>query len=152
MEIRLEDERVARLWRAGLPFVTIGHTAHPDGTCWVDVDYATLVTRCVHHLADPVDRRSGRPALRGGLAASAHRGRRPRAGEGHPRRRAPSRAHRDTRHTTPAPPAHTGHLVARQHRAGARSPGAKTRATTRMISGISTLVLMRTSTPLMTNI
>src|SRR5689334_24734371 len=32
MEIRLEDERVSRLRRTGLPFVTIGHTADPDGT------------------------------------------------------------------------------------------------------------------------
>jgi DNA-binding LacI/PurR family transcriptional regulator len=52
MEIRLEDERVTRLQHEGLPFVTIGHTAHPHGTCWVDVDYAALVARCVHHLAD----------------------------------------------------------------------------------------------------
>ncbi|MGC9669606.1 LacI family DNA-binding transcriptional regulator [Planosporangium sp. 12N6] len=52
MEIRLQDERVARLQQSGLPFVTIGHTADPHGTCWVDIDYATLVTRCVHHLAD----------------------------------------------------------------------------------------------------
>ena len=52
MEIRLEDERVTRLQQTGLPFVTIGHTANPHGTCWVDVDYATLIARCVHHLAD----------------------------------------------------------------------------------------------------
>ena len=52
MEIRLEDERVTRLQQAGLPFVTIGRTAHPHDTCWVDLDYATLVARCVHHLAD----------------------------------------------------------------------------------------------------
>jgi DNA-binding LacI/PurR family transcriptional regulator len=52
MEIRLEDDRVTRLHRDGLPFVTIGRTAHPHGTCWVDIDYATLVARCVHHLAD----------------------------------------------------------------------------------------------------
>jgi DNA-binding LacI/PurR family transcriptional regulator len=52
MEIRLEDDRVTRLHQTGLPFVTIGHTAHPHGTCWVDLDYATLVARCVHHLAD----------------------------------------------------------------------------------------------------
>jgi DNA-binding LacI/PurR family transcriptional regulator len=52
MEIRLEDERVTRLQQTGLPFVTIGHTAHPHGTDWVDVDYATLIARCVHHLAD----------------------------------------------------------------------------------------------------
>jgi DNA-binding LacI/PurR family transcriptional regulator len=52
MEVRLEDERVSRLRRAGLPFVTIGHTADPHDTCWVDVDYTALVARCVHHLAD----------------------------------------------------------------------------------------------------
>jgi DNA-binding LacI/PurR family transcriptional regulator len=52
MEIRLRDERVTRLEQTGLPFVTIGHTAHPAGTWWVDLDYATLVARCVHHLAD----------------------------------------------------------------------------------------------------
>jgi DNA-binding LacI/PurR family transcriptional regulator len=52
MEIRLEDQRVARLQQAGLPFVTIGHTAEPHGTCWVDVDYSSLTARCVHHLAD----------------------------------------------------------------------------------------------------
>ena len=52
MEIRLEDARVARLQQAGLPFVTIGRTAHPEHTSWVDVDYAGLVGRCVHHLAD----------------------------------------------------------------------------------------------------
>jgi DNA-binding LacI/PurR family transcriptional regulator len=57
MEIRLEDERVTRLQQTGLPFVTIGHTAHPHGTCWVDVDYTTLVARCVHHLADLGHRR-----------------------------------------------------------------------------------------------
>jgi DNA-binding LacI/PurR family transcriptional regulator len=57
MEIRLEDERVNRLQQTGLPFVTIGHTAHPHGTCWVDVDYATLIARCVHHLADLGHRR-----------------------------------------------------------------------------------------------
>lgn len=52
MEIRLEDERVTRLRQTGLPFVTIGHTADPQGTCWVDLDYATVVARCVDHLAD----------------------------------------------------------------------------------------------------
>src|SRR5689334_13681107 len=51
MEIRLEDERVTRLEQTSLPFVTIGHTAHPAGW-WVDLDYATLVARCVQHLAD----------------------------------------------------------------------------------------------------
>jgi DNA-binding LacI/PurR family transcriptional regulator len=52
MEIRLEDARVARLQQMRLPFVTIGRTADPDGTCWVDVDYESLIGRCVHHLAD----------------------------------------------------------------------------------------------------
>lgn len=57
MEIRLEDERVTRLEETGLPFVTIGHTANPQGTWWVDLDYTTLVARCVHHLADLGHRR-----------------------------------------------------------------------------------------------
>ncbi|HEY0934772.1 MAG TPA: LacI family DNA-binding transcriptional regulator [Trebonia sp.] len=52
MEIRLADPRVVRLAQTGIPFVTIGRTADPDGTWWVDVDYATLVDRCVDHLAD----------------------------------------------------------------------------------------------------
>ncbi len=52
MEIRLEDPRVNRLQLLGLPFVTIGHTARPEGTCWIDVDYAALIGRCVNHLAD----------------------------------------------------------------------------------------------------
>ncbi len=52
MEIRLEDARVARLQQTRLPFVTIGRTAHPENTCWVDVDYAALIGRSVHHLAD----------------------------------------------------------------------------------------------------
>ena len=52
MEIRLEDDRVSRLRQTGLPFVTIGRTADPQGMAWVDVDYAGLIARCVHHLAD----------------------------------------------------------------------------------------------------
>jgi DNA-binding LacI/PurR family transcriptional regulator len=52
MEIRLDDPRVSRLQQAGMPFVTIGRIAQPHETCWVDVDYATLIGRCVHHLAD----------------------------------------------------------------------------------------------------
>jgi len=52
MEIRLQDERVSRLERSGLPFVTIGHTARAAATSWVDLDFTTLVARCVHHLAD----------------------------------------------------------------------------------------------------
>jgi DNA-binding LacI/PurR family transcriptional regulator len=52
MEIRLDDPRVTRVKAAGMPFVTIGRTARPTGMCWVDVDYATLISRCVDHLAD----------------------------------------------------------------------------------------------------
>ncbi|MEW1847501.1 LacI family DNA-binding transcriptional regulator, partial [Nonomuraea angiospora] len=57
MEIRLEDDRVARLQELGLPFVGIGRTRHPEGMSWVDVDYETLIARCVHHLADLGHRR-----------------------------------------------------------------------------------------------
>ncbi|MEV4313644.1 LacI family DNA-binding transcriptional regulator [Actinocrispum sp. NPDC049592] len=52
MEILLDDPRVARLERGALPFVSIGHVEHPGRSWWVDVDYAGLVRRCVHHLAD----------------------------------------------------------------------------------------------------
>ncbi|WP_276328918.1 LacI family DNA-binding transcriptional regulator [Amycolatopsis lexingtonensis] len=52
MEILLEDARVDRLTGAGLPFVAIGHVEHPGASWWVDVDYATLIGRCVRHLAD----------------------------------------------------------------------------------------------------
>jgi len=52
MEIRLEDDRVSRLQQTRLPFVTIGRTADPQEMAWVDVDYAGLIARCVHHLAD----------------------------------------------------------------------------------------------------
>lgn len=57
MEIRLEDPRVQRLQHAGLPFVTIGRTARPHGMSWVDIDSATLISRCVDHLADLGHRR-----------------------------------------------------------------------------------------------
>ncbi len=52
MEIRLEDARVTRLRQAGLPFVGIGRTSRADDMWWVDVDYAALIAKCVHHLAD----------------------------------------------------------------------------------------------------
>jgi DNA-binding LacI/PurR family transcriptional regulator len=52
MEIRMTDNRVTRLRHTGTPFVTIGRTARPSGTCWVDIDCARLVAQCVDHLAD----------------------------------------------------------------------------------------------------
>jgi DNA-binding LacI/PurR family transcriptional regulator len=57
MEIRLEDERVTRLRQSGLPFVGIGRTAHPEDMSWVDLDYETLISKCVHLLADLGHRR-----------------------------------------------------------------------------------------------
>ena len=48
----MQDPRVDRLQRTGLPFVTIGRTGTNDGICSVDIDHAALVARCVHHLAD----------------------------------------------------------------------------------------------------
>jgi DNA-binding LacI/PurR family transcriptional regulator len=48
----MQDARVDRLQRTGLPFVTIGRTGYTDGVCSVDIDHAALTARCVHHLAD----------------------------------------------------------------------------------------------------
>ncbi|MEV7970572.1 LacI family DNA-binding transcriptional regulator [Sphaerisporangium sp. NPDC088356] len=59
MEIRLEDDRVTRLRQSGLPFVGIGRTGRPEEMSWVDVDYETLISKCVHHLADLGHRRIG---------------------------------------------------------------------------------------------
>ncbi|MEV4371856.1 LacI family DNA-binding transcriptional regulator [Nonomuraea sp. NPDC049637] len=52
MEIRLEDDRVTRLRHSSLPFVGIGRTGHPDEMSWVDIDYESLIAKCVDHLAD----------------------------------------------------------------------------------------------------
>lgn len=52
MEIRLDDPRVTQMQKADMPFVTIGRTARPEDTWWVDLDYENLLSRCVHHLAD----------------------------------------------------------------------------------------------------
>ncbi|WP_169985062.1 LacI family DNA-binding transcriptional regulator [Microbispora sp. H10836] len=57
MEIRMEDDRVTRLRQTGLPFVGIGRTSRPDEMSWVDIDYETLISQCVHHLADLGHRR-----------------------------------------------------------------------------------------------
>ena len=51
MEIRLHDERVERLLSADFPFVTIGRTARPERTRWVDLDHTALAASCVEHLA-----------------------------------------------------------------------------------------------------
>jgi DNA-binding LacI/PurR family transcriptional regulator len=57
MEIRLEDDRVEHLARAGFPFVTIGRNSRAEETGWVDLDFAGLARGCVYHLADLGHRR-----------------------------------------------------------------------------------------------
>jgi DNA-binding LacI/PurR family transcriptional regulator len=52
LEISLEDKRVNRLREAGVPFVAVGRTAHPDNYTWVDIDYASLARAFVRHLVD----------------------------------------------------------------------------------------------------
>lgn len=52
MEVLMQDARVERLQRTGLPFVAIGRTGTTDGVWSVDIDHAALTARCVHHLAD----------------------------------------------------------------------------------------------------
>ncbi|MFC4592267.1 LacI family DNA-binding transcriptional regulator [Sphaerisporangium corydalis] len=52
MEIRMEDDRVTRLQRTDLPFVTIGRTRDSAEMTWVDIDSDIVIYRCVHHLAD----------------------------------------------------------------------------------------------------
>ncbi|WP_285578902.1 LacI family DNA-binding transcriptional regulator [Actinoallomurus iriomotensis] len=78
MEIRLHDARVERMRESAFPFVTIGRISDPDGTAWVDLDYRTLVRRCVQHLSDLGHRRlafvnRSEALLRSGYE-SAHRG------------------------------------------------------------------------------
>jgi len=57
MEIRLEDARIDRLREARMPFVGIGHPSQDEQMCWVDIDYAGLISHCVRHLADLGHRR-----------------------------------------------------------------------------------------------
>ncbi|WP_052432463.1 LacI family DNA-binding transcriptional regulator [Streptacidiphilus carbonis] len=57
MEIRLADDRVARLAEDAFPFVTIGRTHQADESGWVDLDFAALAAGCVQHLADLGHRR-----------------------------------------------------------------------------------------------
>ncbi len=52
LEVSLEDQRVDRLKAAGVPFVTVGRTRHPDGYTWVDIDFEALARAFVRHLAD----------------------------------------------------------------------------------------------------
>ena len=52
LEVSLEDQRVDRLQAAGVPFVTVGRTAHATDYAWVDVDFAALARAFVRHLVD----------------------------------------------------------------------------------------------------
>ena len=57
LEVSLEDQRVDRLQAAGVPFVAVGRTRHPDGYTWVDIDFEALARAFVRHLADLRHRR-----------------------------------------------------------------------------------------------
>jgi len=50
--VSLEDQRVDRFQAAGVPFVTVGRTAHPQDYTWVDIDFAGLARAFVRHLVD----------------------------------------------------------------------------------------------------
>jgi DNA-binding LacI/PurR family transcriptional regulator len=52
LEVLLEDQRVDRLQAAGVPFVTVGRTAHANDYTWVDLDFAGLARAFVRHLVD----------------------------------------------------------------------------------------------------
>lgn len=52
MEILLQDARVEQMQKTGFPFVTIGRISNPENSDWVDLDYLSLVRRCVRHLSD----------------------------------------------------------------------------------------------------
>ncbi|MEW9552973.1 LacI family DNA-binding transcriptional regulator [Nonomuraea sp. NPDC050783] len=72
MELRMDDDRVTRLRRSGLPFVAIGRTRHPEDLTWVDVDNDLLIAKCVHHLADLGHRRVALVNRSAGLMATGY--------------------------------------------------------------------------------
>ncbi|MBL1101758.1 LacI family DNA-binding transcriptional regulator [Streptomyces coffeae] len=57
MEIRLHDDRVEHLAKAGIPYVIIGRNSTADATGWVDLDFVGMTADCVQHLADLGHRR-----------------------------------------------------------------------------------------------
>lgn len=50
MEVKLQDERVAKLHASNYPFALIGHCANNDGTRYVDFDFVTALRQAVEHL------------------------------------------------------------------------------------------------------
>jgi DNA-binding LacI/PurR family transcriptional regulator len=52
MEVKLHDERVARLRASDYPFSLIGHCADNTGLSFVDFDFAAAAQLAVQHLAD----------------------------------------------------------------------------------------------------
>jgi DNA-binding LacI/PurR family transcriptional regulator len=52
MEVKLHDERVARLRARDYPFALIGHCADNTGLCYVDFDFAAATQLAVQHLAE----------------------------------------------------------------------------------------------------
>ena len=71
LEVSLEDQRVDRLQAAGVPFVTVGRTAHTDGYTWVDIDfealagplYATWLTYVIGASSCSTPRKNSTPAV-----------------------------------------------------------------------------------------
>jgi DNA-binding LacI/PurR family transcriptional regulator len=51
MEVKLHDERVAKLRTTNYPFALIGHCADNEGLSYVDFDFAAGVRSAVQHLA-----------------------------------------------------------------------------------------------------
>ena len=52
MEVKLHDERVAKLRKSSYPFVLIGHSADNTGISFVDFDFAAAQRLAVQHLVE----------------------------------------------------------------------------------------------------
>ena len=52
MEVKLEDERIAKLRTSSYPFALIGHCADNAGISYVDFDFAAALRLAVEHLVD----------------------------------------------------------------------------------------------------
>ena len=52
MEVKLDDERIAKLRTSSYPFALIGHCADNTGISYVDFDFAAALRLAVQHLAD----------------------------------------------------------------------------------------------------
>ena len=52
MEVQVEDPRVERLQKSGMPFALIGRTAEPDALDFVDIDFEGTVAAAIDHLVE----------------------------------------------------------------------------------------------------